>query len=67
MERACGTLFTAEEFNQYCARELTREMTQEEILRVRARLGELFARWGEVPAGGTLELEFKLPFAPVAK
>jgi len=62
MERGSGTLMTAEEFNEWGRMRSDgrswREMTGEEILRVRARRGELFARWGDTAAGETLQLQF---------
>jgi hypothetical protein len=61
MERASGTLLTAEEFNEYSMirrGDGARHLSQEEILRVRARRGALFKRWEEVPRGETLELQF---------
>jgi hypothetical protein len=55
-ERGAGTLMSLEEFHEYCAS--TRRLTQEEILRVRARRGELFSKWSSVAVGAALELEF---------
>jgi hypothetical protein len=64
MERAIGTLMTAEEFNGWArprgdgGEAPRRELTENEILRVRAKRGELFSRWASVAAGNTLELQF---------
>ena len=61
-ERGSGALLTAGEFNEYGRMQWEapgrRELTQEEILRIRSRRGELFARWDETAAGETLELRF---------
>lgn len=53
-ERGSGTLWTVEEFNQFAPRQLS----EDEILRVRALRGSLFEKWLAVDAGGKLELEF---------
>jgi hypothetical protein len=53
-ERASAALMTAEEFNGYA----TRQVTQQDLLRVRAKRGELFAQWSALAAGATLELTF---------
>jgi hypothetical protein len=62
MERASGTLLPAAEFNEWARlggdRFAVRELTQEEILRVRARRGELFTEWEKVAPGENLELQF---------
>jgi hypothetical protein len=55
-ERACGTLWTLEEFNQYAQRRLT----QEELLAVRRLRGALFNQWSEVAPGQKLELQFPM-------
>jgi hypothetical protein len=53
-ERACGAMFTVEEFNEYAPRELT----EAEVLAVRKLRGELFERWFAVEPGRDLDLEF---------
>ena len=53
-ERGSGTLWTAEEFNQFSPRVLTKA----EVLRVRALRGALFRQWSEVASGQKLELKF---------
>ena len=53
-ERASATPMTAEEFNGYA----THQITQQDLLRVRARRGELFEQWSSLPPGATLELKF---------
>jgi hypothetical protein len=54
MERASGTLVTAEDFAVHAPRALT----DEDIARIRACRGDLFSRWSAVEPGGTLELHF---------
>lgn len=65
VERAGGVRWTAAEFNDATARHAAkggrpapREITDDELLRVRKRRAELFAEWEALPAGGTLELHF---------
>ena len=56
-ERACGCLWTVEEFNAYTPPG-ARLLTAEDILAVRQRRGELFRQWSEVAPGETLRLEY---------
>lgn len=53
-ERGSGTLWTAEEFNQFAPRQLT----ESEILKVRALRGSLFDKWFAIEPGQRLELQF---------
>jgi hypothetical protein len=55
-ERACGQIWTADEFNAFAPRALSRT----EILNIRAVRGNLFQQWSAVPTGGKLELQFAL-------
>jgi hypothetical protein len=63
-ERASGAIWTAEDFNQQAAihasaaggKEL-RQLTDDELARVRARRAELFAAWRAVEPGKTQELK----------
>jgi len=55
-ERGSGSLWTAEEFNQFSPRPLTAA----EILRVRSVRGALFQQWFAVEPGQKLELHFEL-------
>lgn len=64
-ERASGSRWTAEEFNESTTRFaanggriVPRPLTDDEIARVRKRRAELFAQWQELPPGQTLELHF---------
>ncbi len=56
-ERACGCLWTVEEFHTYTPPG-ARLLTAEEILAVRKRRGELFRQWSEVAPGESLQLEY---------
>ncbi len=53
-ERGCGSIWSAEEFNQFTPRPLS----EEEIQSVRALRSELFRKWKLVEAGQALELSF---------
>jgi hypothetical protein len=64
-ERASGSRWTAEEFNDSIARHaanggrpVPRKLTDDELARVRKRRAELFDRWAKLAAGATLELDF---------
>jgi len=65
-ERASGTTWTADEFNEHAAihaaasgRAQPRLLTGEDLARVRARRDELFREWFALAAGHTLELGYK--------
>jgi hypothetical protein len=64
-ERGSGSRWTAEEFNESCARfaanggrAAPRALTDEELARIRRRRAELLAQWSALPPGQALELEF---------
>jgi hypothetical protein len=64
-ERASGSRWTAEEFNENTARFAAtggrpgpRQLTDDELARIRKRRAELFAQWRELPAGQALDLAF---------
>lgn len=64
-ERASGSRWTADEFNENTerfaangGRPAPRKLTDDELALVRKRRAELFTRWHELPAGETLELTF---------
>jgi hypothetical protein len=64
-ERAGGAAATAEEFNQLAATfadgkgmPRPRELSEEDLARVRSRFDELAIRWRSIPPGKTIELEF---------
>ena len=54
-ERACSTLWTPEEFNQFTQ---VRMLSQVDLNKVRARRADLFRQWRDVPVGAVLELIF---------
>ena len=67
-ERASGSRWTAEEFNESLAvhmgrhgRVAPRRITEDDLARIRGCRAELFARWQSLPAGETLRLEFPRP------
>jgi len=67
-ERASGSRWSAEEFNESTARfaanggrPAPRRLTDDELARIRKRRAELFQQWRELPAGDTLELRFDPP------
>jgi hypothetical protein len=64
-ERASGTRWTAEEFNETLAlkaakdgRPAPRLLTDDDLARIRKRRAELFEQWRELPAGQATELTF---------
>ena len=66
-ERASGSDTTAQEFNQLAAtfaraREMPppRQLTEDDLAKVRARFDELAIKWRALPGGATLELVFPL-------
>lgn len=61
-ERAAGTRWSAEEFNQGLGDAFV--LTDDDLQRVRERRRVLFALWAELPAGETLELRFPHAAAP---
>jgi hypothetical protein len=65
LERAGSVVWTADDLNEQAnafARErglpAPRALSDDDLARVRARLGELFAQWAAVAPGEALELEF---------
>lgn len=64
-ERATGNRWTAAEFNEALAVTVAkgdcppfRPITDDELAAIRSLRSELTRRWGAVPYGGTLELEY---------
>ncbi|HLJ47821.1 MAG TPA: hypothetical protein VKU01_17515 [Bryobacteraceae bacterium] len=60
-ERAAGTPWTAEEFNQHLALEgwaPKRPLTAEDLLGIRTVRSRLFAQWSAVSPGESIELQF---------
>jgi hypothetical protein len=64
-ERAGGIIWTVDEFNEFAARVGTRELSFDEIARVKKKRSELFQQWSAVAPGATLELQYET--AAVAK
>jgi hypothetical protein len=60
-ERACGAIWTLEEFNEFARMRGARLLTVDEIARVRKKRSELFQLWAAVEPGAMLELEFEVP------
>jgi hypothetical protein len=58
-ERAGGVIWTVEEFNEFAAMKGSRQLTADEIARVKKRRSELFEQWSAVAPGATLELQFE--------
>ena len=58
-ERAGGSIWTVEEFNECAKMSGTRALTLDEIVRVKKKRSELFQQWSAVAPGATLELEFE--------
>ena len=66
-ERASGSRWTADEFNESLAlkartdgRPAPRALTDDELARIRRRRSELFEAWHTLPADETLELPFAI-------
>ena len=64
-ERASGSRWTADEFNENTARfaaqggrPAPRPLSDDDLARIRKRRAELFQAWHDLPAGRTLELHF---------
>ena len=64
-ERASGSRWTAEEFNENTARfaanggrPAPRRLTDDDLARIRKRRAELFEQWRDLPPGQTLELAY---------
>jgi hypothetical protein len=65
-ERASGSRWTAEEFNENTGRfaasggrPAPRALTDDELARVRKKRAELFAKWSALESGGVLTLMFE--------
>ena len=65
-ERASGTLWRAEEFNEFAAlnaessgRPAPRRLSDEDLSRIRAARSKLFAEWFALGPGSSLELRFQ--------
>lgn len=70
-ERASGEIWSACDFNQHLAIHAEsaglskpRELTDDDLARVRARRAELFAEWRAIEPGETLQLHFVIQSRP---
>jgi hypothetical protein len=68
LERSAGNLLTADDFNGrlaelYAENDLPqqRQLTEEDLARVRQKRAEVFAKWDAVPPGNALEIPFETP------
>ncbi len=66
-ERACSQIWIAAEFNEYAAtsasnsdRPAPRQLSEDDLARVRALRSELFEKWRAVAPGSALQLQFEL-------
>ena len=59
-ERASGVIWTVDEFNEFAAMNGVRQLSLDEIVRVKKKRSELFQKWSAVEPGATLELEFEV-------
>jgi hypothetical protein len=73
-ERGSGQLGTAEELNDYLAKNAEEHhlsppprFSDEDLNRVRKKRGELFKLWDEVPTGESLELRFDIEHMPASR
>jgi hypothetical protein len=58
-ERAGGQIWTVDEFNEFAAMKGSRELSFDEIVRVKKKRSELFQLWSAVEPGTTLELQYE--------
>jgi hypothetical protein len=57
-ERASGTLWTREEFEEFGNDATRKQLRDEQIGTIRKRRSELFQQWAAIPVGQALELHF---------
>ena len=60
-ERASGAIWTVDEFHESAAMVGARELSFDEIVRVKKKRSDLFQQWAAVEPGSTLELQFEVP------
>jgi len=65
LERAGSVAWDVSELNEHCCgpavesgQRLPRPLDENDLARIRSRIGELLARWATLPTGDTLELSF---------
>ena len=59
-ERGGGQIWTVDEFNEFAAMRSVRELSADEIVRVKKKRSELFQQWSAIEPGATLELPFEI-------
>ncbi len=59
-ERGGGQIWTVEEFNEFGAMKGLRELSFDEIVKVKKKRSELFQQWFAVEPGAALELAFEV-------
>ena len=59
-ERACGAIWTLEEFNEFATMRGARLLSADEIARVKKKRSELFQQWAAVEPGASLELQYEV-------
>ena len=58
-ERAGGVIWTVDEFHESAAMVGARQLSFDEIVRVKKKRSELFQQWFAIEPGATLELQFE--------
>ena len=61
-ERAGGEIWTVDEFNEFAAMKGTRELSFDEIVRVKKKRSELFQQWSAVPPGASSSFSLRWPW-----
>jgi hypothetical protein len=57
-ERGGGIAWTIQEFNEFASAKGSRQLTSDELARVKKRRSELFQQWSGIAPGATLELRY---------
>jgi hypothetical protein len=63
-EGASGVIWTVDEFNEFAMMNGVRQLSLDEIARVKKKRSELFQQWSAVAPGSTLELQFETAAVP---
>lgn len=63
-EAASGVIWTVDEFNEFAVANGARELSFDEIVRIKKKRNELFQQWFAVAPGGTLELQYEFAAVP---
>ena len=59
-ERASGVIWTVDEFNEFATMNGVRQLSFDEIVRVKKKRSELIQQWSAVAPGATLELQYEI-------